>query len=338
MLYLLKKKISRKLKEFKENYQHVRFYNGTEEVLFLNLKQNTKVRTYLNLIFRLQQHYNHPIVIKFSLFRYFVLAKWFKELDFIYFSKPLQKPKVFRLYSHNRKADFQISFNYKKVYTSDNYVKEAVPYIMHPRNYMIEEPKLLEKNIGILISGNFEAKIYDSNLITENFNILNRWQIYNQIIKHSSVLSITGNELKQNLNSSSYLNKFIVMKWQQGAIPSEEWRHYLSSSKFLFCAPGMTMPMCHNVIEAMSVGVVPIINYQNWLNPTLIDGKNALLYESEVSISHIIDKALQMNDKEYLVLQKNVIAYYESYYKDYDFEANINQTIILLNEDSKDLI
>ena len=128
------------------------------------------------------------------------------------------------------------------------------------------------------------------------------------------------------------------MKWQQGAIPSEEWRHYLSSANFLFCAPGMTMPMCHNVIEAMSVGVVPIINYQNWLNPSLIDGKNSLLYNSEESIHQVINRALQMNDSEYLVVQKNVIAYYESYYKDYDFEANRNQTLILLNEDSKDLV
>lgn len=338
MLYLLKKKISRKLKEFKENYQHVRFYNGTEEVLFLNLKQNTKVRTYLNLIFRLKQYYNQPIVIKFSLFRYFVLAKWFKELNFIYFSKPLQKPKVYRLFSHDKKADFKISFNYKKVYSSDNYIQEAVPYIMHPRNYMITEPDLLNKNIGVVISGNFEAKIYDSNLITENFKILNRWQIYNQIIKHPSVLTISGSELKQNLSSSHYLNKFVVMKWQEGAIPSEEWRHYLSSAKFIFCAPGMTMPMCHNVIEAMSVGVVPIINYQNWLNPTLIDGKNALLYNSNESISQVIDKALNINDSQYDELQKNVKEYYELYYRDFDFEAQRFQTLILLNEDIKDLI
>ena len=74
MLYLLKKKINRKLKEFRENYQHVRFYNGTEEVLFLSLKRNTKVRTYLNLIFRLHQQYQQPIVIEFSLFRYFLAA------------------------------------------------------------------------------------------------------------------------------------------------------------------------------------------------------------------------------------------------------------------------
>ncbi len=338
MLYLLKKKINRKLKEFRENYQHVRFYNGTEEVLFLSLKRNTKVRTYLNLIFRLQQQYQQPIVIEFSLFRYFVLVKWFKELDFIYFSKPFQKPKIYRLFSHQRNTDFQVNFNYKKVYTTDGYVKEAVPYIMHPRNYMIAKPELLEKQVGIVMSGNFEAKIYDSDTITKNFQLLNRWQIYNEIIKHKAVVTITGTEFKEQLESSIFKNSFVVMKWQQGAIPSEEWRHYLSSAKFLFCAPGMTMPMCHNVIEAMSVGVVPIINYQNWLNPSLIDGKNALLYNSEESIHQVINRALQMSQQEYKQLQNNVVEYYKTFYQEYNFEANRFQPLILLNEDSKDLV
>lgn len=338
MLYLLKKKINRKLKEFRENYQYVRFYKGTEEVLFLSLKRNTKVRTYLNLIFRLQQHYHQPIVIKFSLFRYFVLVKWFKELDFIYFSKPFQNPKIYRLISHNRKADFPINFNYKKIYTTDEYVKESVPYIMHPTNYVIVKPEVLEKQVGIIISGNFESKIYDSNVITKNFNLLNRWQIYNEIIKHPAIVSITGVEFKEQFVSGVFLDKFVIMKWQEGAIPSNEWRNYLSSAKFLFCAPGMTMPMCHNVIEALSVGVVPIINYQNWLNPSLIDGKNAILYHSHESIHQVINKALQISFQEYKQLQNNVMEYYKSFYEDYNFEANRNQTLILLNEDSKDLV
>lgn len=338
MLYLLKKKINRKLKEFRANYQHVRFYKGTEEVLFISLKRNTKVRTYLNLIFRLQQHYQQPIVIEFSLFRYFVLVKWFKELDFIYFSKPFQKPKIYRLFSHHNNADFPINFNYKKVYTTDEYVKEAIPYIMHPRNYLISAPSLLDKKVGIVMSGNFEAKIYDSDAISKNFQLLNRWQIYSEIIKHKAVITLTGTDFKQQLPSSVFEDKFVVMKWQQGAIPSEEWRHYLSSAKFLFCAPGMTMPMCHNVLEAMSVGVVPIINYENWLNPTLIDEKNALLYQSEDSILKVIDKALSISDAQFALLQRNVIEYYQTFYSSYDFENNRHKTLILLNEDSKDLI
>jgi hypothetical protein len=338
MLYLLQKKIRRKFKEFKENYKQVRFYNGTEQVLFLHLKRSAKVRTYLNLIFRLKQHYSNPIVIEFSLFRYFVLAKWFRELDFIYFSKPFRKPKIFRLFGHDKKADFLVRFAYKEVYQSTAFVEEAIPYIMHPRNYMIDEPLLLEKKVGVLMSGNFEAKIYDSDLITKNFQLLNRWQIYNQVIKHPSVLSITGIVLKERLFTDDYLHKVVLMKWQEGAIPTEEWRNYLSSSRFLFCSPGMTMPMCHNVLEAISVGVVPIINYENWLNPSLEDQENCLVYKSMEDVTTVLDFALKISADDYQILRQNVILYYESYYKSYDFEKNRYKSLILLNEAINDLV
>ena len=70
------------------------------------------------------------------------------------------------MFSHHNNADFPINFNYKKVYTTDEYVKEAVPYIMHPRNYLISAPRKKKKKVGIVMSGNFEAKIYDSDAIT----------------------------------------------------------------------------------------------------------------------------------------------------------------------------
>ncbi|MGX7668116.1 ATPase [Flavobacterium pedocola] len=337
-MYLLKKKISRKVKEFRENFQYIRFYNEPEPVILIGLNNRTKIRTYLNLIFRIRQQYEHPIVIEFSLFRYFLFAKWFKELDFIYFSKPFSKPKTFRVFSHSEKADFRVNYNYRKVYSKDEYVSEALPYIMHPRNYMHPEPVLLEKNIGILISGNFEAKIYDTTLIRDNFKMLNRWEIYSEIVKHPSLVQITGTELMEGLSSKVFSDKFVLMKWQNGAIPNDKWRHYLSASNFLFCAPGMTMPMCHNVVEAMSVGVIPIINYENWLNPSLEDKVNCLVYHDQKDIANVIDLALSMSEAEILHLRKNVVLYFESYYKAFDFEAKQTKELVLINEDIRDLV
>lgn len=337
-MYLLKKKISRKIKEFRENFQYIRFYNESEPVILISLNNRTKIRTYLNLIFRIRQNYSQPIVIEFSLFRYLLFAKWFKELDFIYFSKPFTKPKSFRTFNHSDRADFRVNYKYKKVYSTGKYVKEALPYIMHPINYTNPEPMLLDKSIAILISGNFEEKIYNSSLINDNFNMLNRWEIYSELLKHPSLLQITGNELVKDMNSQRFADKFVLMKWQNGAIPSEKWRHFLSASKFLFCAPGMTMPLCHNVIEAMSVGVIPIINYQDWLNPSLRDNVDCLVYRDREDIQTIIDRALSLTDQEVISLRENVSAYYKKYYSHFDFESKETKELILINEEIKDLV
>lgn len=337
MFYIIKKKIFKKLKEFKLNYSYVRFYNDDKSVVYINLNHRTKVRTYLNLFFRIREVYDQPVIIKFSVLRMILLAKWFKELDYIYFAKPFSRVSKTCVFGHSKKADFVVNFKYKNIYSSNEY-KNALPYIMHPSNYLYPDNQLHSKSIGILMSGNFEKKIYDTKTIEDNFGLQNRWKIYSEVLKHRKLHSITGNELMQRLNSGEFKNKFVMMKWQTGAIPSQKWRYYLSSADFIFCAPGMTMPMCHNVIEAMSVGVIPILNYPHWLNPSLQNNFNCLVYESISDIESIINKALSLEIELKNEMVKNVINYYQDYYEKYHFENDGHAELIVLNEDIKDLI
>jgi hypothetical protein len=319
MIYIIKKKINKKVKEFRANYKHIRYYDSKESVVLIDLPMRTKVRTYLNLIFRIKAFYDEPIVIEFSLFRYFLLAKWFKEIDYIYFSRPFSKKRVHKLFSSSKKADFTVNFNYRKVTKSSDYLPDFLPYIMHPSNYLKGKSGDLGKNIGIICSGNFEEKIYNTKTINHHFGMLNRWEIYQEIIKHSDLVQITGNELVNNLERLIYKNKFVLMKWQNGAIPTNLWRHYLSSADFIFCAPGMTMPLCHNVLEAMSVGVIPILNYEHWLNPSLENNKNCLVYDDVNEIEGVITMALQMSEVDKALMKARATEYYKNYYNFFDF-------------------
>lgn len=338
MIFIIKKKISKKLSEFKKNYSYVKFYDGSNPVVYVNLKHTTKVRTYLNLFFRIRDVYNEPIVIKFSVLRMIFLAKWFKDLDYIYFSKPFSRLNKLKVFSHHKSADFKISYNYKAVYNATDFQENALPYIMHPNNYLMEETQTMPKKVGILMSGNFDQKIYDTNIISNNFGIMNRWQIYQEIIKNDNLLAINGKELIDNLDSENFKKSFVLMKWQTGAIPINKWRYYLSSAEFIFCAPGMTMPMCHNLLEGMSVGVIPILNYANWLNPSLTDGVNCFVFQNSDDIKKVIDKVLSLSEDEKQILRNNVIEYYNKYYAFYDLKSNLKKDLIVLNENISDLI
>lgn len=338
MMFVIKKKIQKKLKEFKLNYSYVRFYNDQKPAIYVDLKHRTKVRTYLNLFFRIREAYDQPIVIKFSILRMLFLAKWFNELNYIYFEKPFSKLSKFKIFSHSKKADFAVNFNYKKVYSSDDYIENILPYIMHPINYLQPGIQILPKNIGILMSGNFDKKIYDTKTIEANFGLLNRWKIYQEVLKHDKLLLITGDELVTNLNLRAFNENLILMKWQSGAIPADKWRTYLSSAHFIFCAPGMTMPMCHNVLEAMSVGVIPILNYPHWLNPSLKDGINCLVYDTSEDIIQVVDKALSLTLEEKKQMSDEVSLYFKKYYDVFDFENFSGKELIVLNENIGDLL
>lgn len=334
---ILLKKIRKKIKEFRKSYSEARYYSANEPVLYIDLKPNTKVRTYLNLIFLLRNSYSQPIVIKFSLLHLFILSKWFAKIDTLYFSKPFKKTNIFREFSHRKKADFRIDYDFQRVYNSTEYIPNIVPYIMHPQNYLNDLERIENKHVGIIISGNFDRKIYDNPTLMDKFGVLNRSVIHDKLVSLSECKMITGDELVNNYQSNEYLDKLVLMKWQLGAIPSAKWRYYLSTAKFIFCAPGMTMPLCHNVIEALSVGVVPIINYKNWLNPSLTDGINCLTYDDIDSIEKVVKKALALDNQAYQDLKSSCMEYYETYYSKFNFEKFRNGRLTLVNEDKRNL-
>ena len=41
------------------------------------------------------------------------------------------------------------------------------------------------------------------------------------------------------------------------------------------------MPMCHNIIESMAVGVIPITNYPEWFDPDLEHMKNCIVFDDQ---------------------------------------------------------
>lgn len=335
-LYL--KKIKKKLKEFSNNYKNIQFYNDNEKVVLLDLNSKSKVRTYLYIIHFIKQNYQEPIIIPFSIFKSIILAKYINKNNNIFFANPFKKYQYVQLLSTTKSKGLHITYNYKKVYSTATYIPNALPYIMHPELYDFSNLGVLNKKIGILMSGNFEKKIYNSDVIKSNFNFNNRWEIYNKVIKNKNVVTITGKALIENLEFNIYKDKLVIMQWHSGAIPINKWCHYLSSANFLFCAPGMTMPLCHNVIEAMSLGVIPILNYNNWLNPSLTDRLNCFVYNSLDEIDDVIQKALFLSGTEILEMKSQVIKFYDLYYKNYSFENSTNNELIVVNENIKDLV
>lgn len=331
------KKIKKKTGEFKKYYSQIKYYKENEPVIYLNLKRNTKVRTYLNLIFQIKQTYQQPIVISFSFLNILLLSRWFSEIDNLYLASPFKKLNIFRKFSYKKDADFIVDYKYENVYNTDAYVSNVVPYIMHPQNYQTATAVHDKKHIGIIISGNFEDKIYNNNELLQRFRVVNRALIYKVLLGNPDAVEISGKELMQDYLSNLHLQKMVIMKWQSGAIPSPKWRYYLSAARFIFCAPGMTMPLCHNIIEALSVGTVPILNYKNWMNPSLEDGVNCFVYDDENSIDSAIKLALSLDEVAYEKMRQNCLEYYDKYYRLFDFEKNRNNNITLVNEDKSDL-
>ena len=72
------------------------------------------------------------------------------------------------------------------------------------------------------------------------------------------------------------------------------------------------MPLCHNIIEAMSVGAIPILQHPELFYPKLEHGVNCIFFEDEKDLIFQIKEVLIMDSSIINNMIENVIEYYKT--------------------------
>ncbi|ALF54334.1 hypothetical protein ACX27_18195 [Nostoc piscinale CENA21] len=218
-----------------------------------------------------------------------------------------------------------------------------IPYSVHPsflQNYQQYTNKLSKfrsnhRLWSILFSGNV-GFVGDKHLVERYYGVPSRDRSVEFLIKHTKQLNI---KVIDNIwerkhltkKAEKYSNYSLLLCQKKGL--QEKWLIELSNANFFLALPGGYMLMCHNVIEAMSVGTIPIISYENWLYPNLIHGKNCLVYKTLDEMYDLIDQITKIDNDTIKTMKKNVINYYDeylSYYKVVDFIKNYKGTNLYL--------
>lgn len=98
-------------------------------------------------------------------------------------------------------------------------------------------------------------------------------------------------------------------------IAMERFRQTVAGFGFFLCAPGVFMPLCHNLVEAMSVGAIPVIqrSYAALLEPVLEHGRNAIVFDGEEDLVVKVGEALAMDAARIGAMREAVLAYHENH-------------------------
>jgi hypothetical protein len=219
---------------------------------------------------------------------------------------------------------FKINFDY-----FDNFSSEAAyyfPFSMHP-DFISQKIDLnifrkSSRKISLLFAGNIVAEAYQNVSINRLFNIYNRREIidfvresYDTYDFHDLALNnLKDFNKKQKIVFATfeYLNG-VFLKDQTNKISRENWFKSLSFADFWLCCPGVVMPHCHNTIEAMAVGCIPIIQDESLFQPSLEHNVNCLIFSTLSDLKNVIDSLLKMDENQISTMRNNVIDYYESY-------------------------
>jgi len=198
-----------------------------------------------------------------------------------------------------------------------------IPMSMYHTNYynnMYEDKARLalkgNRKIRVLFAGNLEnSEYYNDRDFYGKFKITNRLDIINFIckkFKNRIMIPDSYIEYTKMLEMEDQIDILLVDR-RKFSIPPDLFLQQLSNMSFFIAAPGVVMPLCHNIIEAMCVGSIPILEYSDSFMPHLEGRVNCISFNGLPDLEKKIDDVLGMDEITISGIRENTVKYYNDY-------------------------
>ncbi|SMD36470.1 hypothetical protein SAMN04488029_2911 [Reichenbachiella faecimaris] len=166
-----------------------------------------------------------------------------------------------------------------------------------------------KRNIKIFYVGNIN-KGHNTPTILECFNILDRNQIIDIITRNfaDSIAKPPGSDIEM-LNMKA---EIVIFDRKELNIRPEMLLEALANCQFILGPPGVVMPQTHFIVEAMSVGCIPIIEFPEIFD-TPLDDSNSVIFDGETDLKEKIKYVLSLPDDRIREMHTNVIQFYDDH-------------------------
>lgn len=201
-----------------------------------------------------------------------------------------------------------------------------MPFPVHPLQetygYIPKLAKLRDskRNFRVLFAGDIDK--YKRTWVKYPEEKLPRQEIIETVkeeLGSDQLQLITDEASFSSAMNAEFINKFVIIDNDSQRIDNNLWLDTLAKSQFFFSPPGIVMPMCHNIVEAMAIGCIPMTNYPEWFHPNLEHGVNCIVFNTKQSLLEQINTVLAMDEATILKMKNNAIAYYEQHLKKAEF-------------------
>jgi len=194
--------------------------------------------------------------------------------------------------------------------------ERAFPFTLHPSTLHLdmdldrERLREIPRRWRLFFSGACSQRSYDTHWIRREFGMVPRSRVL-EIISHElpTVAPLSSAEVNELL--SEEIPGFVWVPESAAAIPQERWLEVLAHAAVFAAAPGVSYPMCHNIIEAMAVGTVPLTEYPEQFDPPLRHGENCLVYSGEEGLRSRVHEIAQMPAAALTTLGTAAADYYD---------------------------
>jgi len=179
--------------------------------------------------------------------------------------------------------------------------------------------------IGILFVGNTssEYRKREKNL-HEKYHIYSRPEVLNYVEKNCIdrvFVPKSFEDLCLKMKSKELEDKIVLVR--EFRLDEKQYFWVLSQSKYYLHCAGVDIPYCHNQIESMACGVVPISNFTQYY-PDLVDGINCIAYQDLDQLKEICEDICSKKTRfTFEVLSNNVKEWYSNHYSFEEFTRRI---------------
>ena len=223
-------------------------------------------------------------------------------------------------------------FNHLNNIANDDIFFPLVPFFKY--NCPLLEKKVLssaltsKRKIGAFFAGNTNTTTYNANITRQLFNVNTRHETFSYIIDKlpQNILYIpkTLDSFLRDIEIGLLENKIVLLNINNFEIPRKHYFEILLQTNFYIHMCGVIYPYCHNQIESMMAGCIPVTQFSDFFIPPFQHEKDSLLFKP---LNDLIDILLKINSGNYAniieIMRKNILEYYIRHYSFQSFEKKL---------------
>jgi hypothetical protein len=190
------------------------------------------------------------------------------------------------------------------------------PFFVHPKkaglakSFRGAEPGR-HRNVRIFFGGKTSDEVYGRSVLGLRYGMLSRREMLDVACSLLPKDQINKPDDAMRWLASADEQRMTLFETQHCRVPSERWLDALAKADFFLACPGADMPLCHNLIEAITAGAIPILQYARYLTPALEHGVNCLAFHDAQSLREAVASALRMDEADIRKMRENVMRYHE---------------------------
>ena len=194
-----------------------------------------------------------------------------------------------------------------------------LPFAMHPWIYhngldeQLEDFRRQPRKIRLFFMGDIAGK-YSSHEVEHVYGKLPRDRIVELLeerLPAGSVRRIRSLEEWYQVSEEGFPG-VVLGSTRDFQIPAREWMKAVATAEAFMVCPGVHYPMCHNTVEALAVGTVPLIEYPRYFHPPLEHGENCLEFSGEEGLIASVERLLSIDPSSLRSIGCKAAQYYDT--------------------------